>query len=295
MSLEISRDAGGGPARSPQTTMRVKKRSGRTEPVDVTKIVRAVDRQCDGLPNVDAVRVATKTIHGLYDGATTLELDQLSIQTAAALVVEEPEYGRLAARLLATTIDKEVKNQGIHAFSQSIAQGHALGLLGDRLLASSRRTRELNDASRPSAIARSVLRPAHRLRPVPAPSPTTRLVIETPQQFFLRIAAALSERCRRRFQLYGLFSSLEYLPSSPTLFNAGTARAALELLFIDSPADALEAVYGAYMDVAMLSKVLGRHRARVPPRALHCSLITSTNGHSTESCRLKTRAPASRR
>ena len=82
----------------PQTTMRVRKRNGSPEPVDVNKIVRAVSRCCVGLSDVDAMRVATKTISGLYDGATTRELDQLSIQTAAALIVEEPQYARLAAR-----------------------------------------------------------------------------------------------------------------------------------------------------------------------------------------------------
>ena len=103
--------------------MRVRKRNGSAEPVDVNKIVRAVSRCCVGLADVDALRVATKTISGLYDGATTRELDQLSIQTAAALIVEEPQYAKLAARLLATYIDKEVRGQEIHAFSQSIAAG----------------------------------------------------------------------------------------------------------------------------------------------------------------------------
>ena len=112
----------------PQTSMRVRKRNGSTEPVDVNKIVRAVSRSCVGLDDVDAMRVATKTISGLYDGATTEELDQLSIQTAASLIAEEPEYAKLAARLLATTIDKEVRGQEIHAFSQSIARGAELGL-----------------------------------------------------------------------------------------------------------------------------------------------------------------------
>ena len=101
----------------PQTTMRVRKRNGGSEPVDVNKIVRAIGRCCPGLGDVDAMRVATKTISGLYDGATTRELDQLSIQTAAALIVDEPQYAKLAARLLATYIDKEVRGQEIHAFS----------------------------------------------------------------------------------------------------------------------------------------------------------------------------------
>ncbi len=47
------------------------------------------------------MRVAAKVISGLYDGATTKELDQLCIQTAALLIGEEPQYSRLASRLLA--------------------------------------------------------------------------------------------------------------------------------------------------------------------------------------------------
>jgi hypothetical protein len=83
--------------------MRVRKRNGDTEPVDVNKIVRAVGRCAGGLTDVDPMRVATKTISGLYDGATTAELDRLSIQTAAEMTGEEPQYSRLAARLRAPT------------------------------------------------------------------------------------------------------------------------------------------------------------------------------------------------
>ena len=79
--------------------MRVRKRNGSLEPVDINKIVRAISRCCYNLPSVDTLRIATKTISGLYDGATTQELDKLSIQTAASLIFEEPEYSRLAARL----------------------------------------------------------------------------------------------------------------------------------------------------------------------------------------------------
>ena len=103
--------------------MTVRKRLGDLESVDVDKIVKAVSRCCDGLDRVDPMTVATRTIGGLFDGATTQELDRLSIQTAAAHIAEEPEYSRLAARLLNTYIHKEVWNQDIHSFSQSIAAG----------------------------------------------------------------------------------------------------------------------------------------------------------------------------
>ena len=100
--MTVTEDAA--PAR--RTQMQVRKRNGDAEPVDVNKIVRAVERWAGGLADVDPLRVATKTISGLYDGATTAELDRLSIQTAAERIGEEPQYSRLAAGLLAGYIDK---------------------------------------------------------------------------------------------------------------------------------------------------------------------------------------------
>ena len=100
--------------------MRVMKRSGALEPVDVNKIVNAIARASEGLLGVDPMRVATRTISSLADGASTRELDELSIRTAAGFIVEEPNYSKLASRLLATVIDKEVRNQNIPWFSESI-------------------------------------------------------------------------------------------------------------------------------------------------------------------------------
>src|SRR5262249_24112550 len=80
---------------SPGSRMDGRKRNGRLEPVDVNKIVRAVQRSAGGLSHVDIMRIAVKTIGGLFDGATTRELDRLSIQTAASLIAEEPEYSQL--------------------------------------------------------------------------------------------------------------------------------------------------------------------------------------------------------
>jgi ribonucleoside-diphosphate reductase alpha chain len=267
----------------PQTTMRVKKRNGSAEPVDVNKIVRAVSRSCVGLPDVDALRVATKTISGLYDGATTRELDQLSIQTAAGLIAEEPQYAKLAARLLATYVDKEVRNQEIHAFSQSVEAARRLGLANERLAAFvTANARKLNDAITPERdrefeyFGLRTVYDRYLLR-----HPQTRLVIETPQQFFLRIACALSETVAEALELYRLFSTLEYLPSSPTLFNSGTRHEQLSSCFLlDSPDDHLSAIYQKYMDVALLSKFsggIGLAYHRVRSRG---SLIESTNGHS---------------
>jgi len=265
-------------------TMHVTKRNGGHETVDVNKIVRAVTRSAEGLPGVDPLRVALKTIGGLYDGATTQELDQLSSRTAAALTAEEPEYGQLAARLLGAYIDKEVSGQEIQSFSQSVARGAELGILNDRLrdfVAAN--ARKLNDAIDPLATRRyeyfglRTVYDRYLLR-----HPQQRLVIEAPQHFFMRIACALGgNEIGETLELYRLLSSLEYLASSPTLFNAGTAHEQLSSCYLlDSPLDSLESIYDKYADVAKLSKFaggIGLAYSRVRSRG---SLIRGTNGHS---------------
>jgi len=263
--------------------MRVKKRDGRLEPVDVGKIVKAVERCCPGLDKVDSMRIATRTISGLYDGATTAELDRLSIQTASSLIAEEPQYSSLAARLLCTYLDKEVQNQDIHSFSQSVRAAHKNGLVSDELNAFVQaHSRKLNAAVLPerndlfeylgvrTVYDRYLLVDSH-----------SRLRLETPQYFFLRVACGLSEDAPEAIELYRLISSLEYLPSSPTLFNSGSQRQQLSSCYLlDSPQDDLVAIYEKYGDVAKLSKYaggIGLSYTRVRSKG---SLIKGTNGHS---------------
>lgn len=265
------------------STMRVCKRNGDLEPVDVNKIVRAVQRCADGLPGVDPMRVATRTISGLCDGATTEELDELSIRTAAAFIVEEPNYSRLAARLLATVIDKEVRNQDIHSFSQSIAMGVDQGLIGNDVAEFvATNARKLNDTVETD---RDQLFEFFGLRTVYdrylLRHPENRKVVETPQYFFLRVACGLSTCPEDAISFYRLISSLQYLPSSPTLFNSGTIHPQMSSCYLlDSPEDSLDGIYKRYADVAKLSKFAGGIGVAWSRIRAKGSLIRGTNGLS---------------
>jgi ribonucleoside-diphosphate reductase alpha chain len=263
--------------------MQVRKRNGTLEAVDVNKIVRAVERCCDGLASVDPMRIASKTIGGLYDGATTKELDSLSIQTAALLIAEDPQYSKLAARLLLSCILKEVSNQDIYSFSQSMAVASREGLSsapGAEFVAeNARKLNNLVDERRSDLFEYFGLRTLYDrylLR-----HPETRQVLETPQYFFLRVACGLATSVSEAIEFYRLISAHDYMPSSPTLFNAGTKHAQMSSCYLlDSPGDQLEAIYDKYKDVAMLSKFAGGiglafHRVRS-----RGSLIRATNGHS---------------
>ncbi len=265
------------------TTMRVKKRNGSLEPVDLNKIVNAIARAAEGLMGVDPMVVSTRTISALADGSTTQELDELSIRTAAGLIVEEPNYSKLAARMLATYVDKEVRNQNVPWFSESVTLGHTLGLIGDDVLEfvtthapelnaaiNSQRDKNFEFFGLRTVYDRYLLR-----------HPETRKVIETPQYFFLRVACGLSTDADEAIKFYDLMSSLAYLPSSPTLFNSGTTHPQMSSCYLlDSPEDSLEGIYKRYTDIARLSKFAGGigvawHRIRSKN-----SLIVGTNGLS---------------
>ncbi|OJF14059.1 ribonucleoside-diphosphate reductase subunit alpha [Couchioplanes caeruleus] len=264
-------------------TMRVRKRNGDLAPVDVDRIVKAVERWAEDLDEVDPLRVATRTISGLYDGATTAELDRLSIQTAAELIGEEPQYSRLAARLLAAFVDKEVRGQGVESFSQSIRHAHTQGLIGDETAAFvARHARELDDAVdldgdlRFEYFGLRTVADRYLLR-----HPQSRLVVETPQFWLLRVACGLSGTPGEAIGFYRLMSSLAYLPSSPTLFNSGTRHTQMSSCFlVDSPRDELDSIYERYHQVAKLSKFsggIGISWSRVRGRG---ALIRGTNGRS---------------
>lgn len=263
--------------------MRVKKRDGTLEPVDVTKIVERVTRNCQGLTQVDPLRVATKAISGLYDGATTNELDNLCIQTASLLIGEEPEYSRLAARLLSTYIDEEVRSQKIQSFADSVNFGRSAGILSEDTY----KFVETNKAALCAAIEpyRTDRFEYFGLRTVYdrylLKNPTSRQVFETPQYFFMRVACGLAQTVEEAVEFYRLISSHDYMPSTPTLFNSGTTRPQMSSCYLlDSPDDDLQAIYNKYTDIALLSKFaggIGVAYSRVRSRG---SLIKGTNGHS---------------
>ena len=107
------------------SNLTVRKRNGSLEPVDPIQIVIKVAQFSKDLPHVNIKTLAEKAIRGLYDGVSTQELDNLLIQNAAMLIGDDPEYSKLAARLLDISIAKEVFIvRGIETFYDSITQGY---------------------------------------------------------------------------------------------------------------------------------------------------------------------------
>lgn len=271
------------PSPSRPHMMRVRKRDGSLTPVDVMKIIERVSGCCQNLNEVDPLRVATKAISGLYDGATTKELDELAISTASLLISEEPEYSRLAARLLNMYMDEDVRNIGINSFADSIKHGYKMGLIDKTTYEFVEENKQILCASIESY--RSDLFEYFGLKTIfdryLLKNPESRTIIENPQYFFMRVACGLSQNAEEAINFYRLISAHDYMPSTPTLFNSATCRPQMSSCYLlDSPKDSLKSIYDKYTDIALLSKFaggIGVSFSRVRSRG---SLIQGTNGHS---------------
>ncbi|MGW3249240.1 ribonucleoside-diphosphate reductase subunit alpha [Streptomyces fungicidicus] len=264
--------------------------------VDVTResdgpgaaLLRTLTELTADLPDADPGRVAAAALRGRSARADEAELRELATEAAAGLISEDPAYSRLAARLLTIGIRVEAASQGVTSFTGSVATGHREGLIADRTASFVRLHAERLDAmvdtradDRFGYFGLRTLHSRYLLR-----HPVTRKVVETPQHFLLRVAAGLAEDDGARSvdevaALYGLMSRLDYLPSSPTLFNSGTRHPQMSSCYLlDSPQDELDSIYDRYHQVARLSKHaggIGLSYSRIRARG---SLIRGTNGHS---------------
>lgn len=263
--------------------MKVKKRDGRFEDVNLDKITRSIQAACDGLSDVEPFIIATKTVGGLYDGVTTEELDLLSIQTAVAHVAEEPNYGKVAARLQARVIRKEVERLDVATFSQSVALAHEQGLIADQTQNFvNDNKRKLNAAikhERDNLFEYTGIKTIYDRYLLK--HPTLRKVVETPQYFLMRVSCGLSETVTEAIELYNLLSSLEYMTSTPTLFNSGTKRSQMSSCYLlDSPLDDLVDIEKRHADIALLSKWAGGIGLSYTRVRGSGSLIKGTNGKS---------------
>ena len=89
--------------------IKVKKRDGRIESLDLEKMHLMVDEACKGLAGVSASQVEMKSGIQFYDGITTAEIQEILIRAASDLIdLETPNYQFVAARLLLFALRKSL-------------------------------------------------------------------------------------------------------------------------------------------------------------------------------------------
>lgn len=264
--------------------MYVVKRNGTKEPSDLNKIIKSLTKVCKGL-NVDPVKIATKVIGGLYDGASSREIDELTIDKGIWMTNEDPAYSKAMARVLMGIIRKEVQNQEIQSFSQCIATGHDVGLISDEVLEFVKKNaRKLNAAingelhdDKYEYFGLKTVYDRYLLK-----NPTTRLVFETPQYWLMRVACGIfAGDVTLTIAFYNILSEHKYFTSTPTLFNSGTRHTQMSSCYLlDSPTDDLDNIMDQYKKVGKLSKWAGGIGQDYSLVRAEGSLIKGTNGLS---------------
>ena len=112
-------------------------------------------------------------------------------------------------------------------------------------------------------------------------------IVETPVQMFKRVAHAIA-RAEKRYgddpqkaekEFYSVMSKLEFLPNSPTLFNAGTGtKFALSACYVLPVNDSLESIFTAVKNMALIEQTgggVGFDFSRLRPKG---DLVKSTKG-----------------
>lgn len=252
-------------------------------PTPAQRLQEYLERLSTDLDALDIPALTERVVRSAPPGVTQPVLRELTVHTAAGLTFEEPQNSKLAARILADELRQTVAKTGARSFSASIQLGHSQGIINDRVLKLvTDNAEELDAAIKPERdyafeyFGLRTLRDRYLQR-----HPKTRDPIETPQFFFMRVAVGVSDNVADALELYETFSTHDYLPSSPTLFNAATHRTQLSSCYLlDSPADDLRDIYKRYADIAMLSKFaggIGLSYTRVRSSGSH---IQGTNGQS---------------
>ena len=103
--------------------MIVLKRDGRKETVKLEKITARIEKLCYGLDRVfiDPFEICQKVVSGIYDGITTVELDNLAAEIAASMTTRHPDYAILAARIAVSNLHKQTSK----SFSNTMKIGRA--------------------------------------------------------------------------------------------------------------------------------------------------------------------------
>ena len=275
----------------------VVKRDGTKEPFDANKINTAILKACEGLPDQisKVVQVATELQLTLFDGITTEQLDEAVVQTVLQNVKDDPDYDKIAARLLLKTVYKQILGdyetaeelKKLHAreFPKFVKAAVKEGLLDKRMADGRFDLKKLaaeldparDDLSKYLGVVTNKNRYALRKQ---NGSP-----IETPQFTHMRIAMGLSyneaDPTTAAIEFYNHMSNLEYVPGGSTRVNAGGSFPQLSNCFLLNVDDDMESIAKAVRDTMWIAKGTGGIGIGFTKLRAAGSPVKTTNTEST--------------
>jgi ribonucleoside-diphosphate reductase alpha chain len=242
--------------------LRVTKRSGRIESLDITKIQKFTKESVAGLENVSQSELELDAKIQFRDKISTKEIQETLIKTAVDKIdVDRPDWTFVAARLFLYDLYHRVSRFSgyLHLreyFEKAESCGRVIKGLKEKYDLD-----ELNDYIEPSRdlqfnyLGVRTLYDRYLLKDKGGDP------IELPQHMFMAIAMFIAQNEFNPTQwakkFYDLISKFEVMLATPTLSNARTPRHQLSSCYIGSTPDNIEGIFDSYKEMALLSKFGG--------------------------------------
>lgn len=272
------------------SVLKVIKRSGETVDFNIEEIYNRLKQLSSGSTlALDQEQILKEVKGSVYDGIRTKEIDKALIMVLRGRIERDPGYSRLTARALYNSLYKDVL--GIDEFTPGFEQAYrasleaaiAAGLKDDRY------DERMTSFDFKKLSSDLVLSRDHIFDYLGAETLYDRYfmknyegeILELPQVFWMRVAMGLAllenKKEEKAVEFYNLISQLHYVPSTPTLFHAGTSHAQMSSCYLNYVADDLVQIFKTYQDHAQLSKWSGGIGTSWTAIRGTGSLIKSTN------------------
>ncbi len=277
--------------RMEKNLLKVLKRSGVSDVFDIHKLEYILDRAAFDLKGVDKNNILNEFKKNIFDGISTNDISKALVMAAKSYIERDPDYSFLAARLLLTSVYKEVFQVKISSdnfnkiylekFEEYVRKGVEAKRLSSVLL-----DYDFKKISNALKVDRDNL-----LNYLSAQTLYDRYFvhinekrIEVPQYFWMRVAMGLAQKEEnkedRAIEFYEILSTLRFVSSTPTLFNSGTTHEQMSSCYLSIINDDLEHIFKVIKDNALLSKWaggIGNDWTKVRATGAH---IEGTNGKS---------------
>ena len=269
--------------------MLVIKRDGRRESVKFDKITARIEKLCDGLNSdfVKPVEIAKKVIDGLYDGVTTVELDNLASEIAATMTTRHPDFAKLAARISISNLHKVTEEsfsttmKRLYTYvnpktdeNAALLSTEVYGIIRNhakKLDEAIDYTRDYNyDFFGYKTLERSYLMKLDGK------------IVERPQHMLMRVSVGIHMNdIDAAIETYNLMSEKWFTHATPTLFNAGTPKPQLSSCFLLSMQDdSIDGIYDTLKQCAKISQSAGGIGLSIHNVRATGAYIKGTNGTS---------------
>jgi len=242
--------------------IRVVKRNGRVETLDVAKIQKYTAASVEGLVRVSQSELEVDAKLQFRDMISSEEIQQTLIKTAVDKIdIDRPDWTFVAARLFLYDLYHKVTGfTGYNHLREHFERGEKEGriVLG---LKDKYDLDDLNDYIKPERDLQFTYLGIRTLYDRYLIKDRSGTPIELPQQLFMGVAMFLAQNefdCQTwAKKFYDILSKFEVMAATPTLSNARTPRHQLSSCYIGSTPDNIEGIFDGYKEMALLSKFGG--------------------------------------